>query len=174
MGLFSRFFRKNASDSDSSRTPGAHPTTTAPVPKGIQYDPGLIDILLRDHAQLGSLYQRIGKAGDSGNPIELSRLLGQFKLRLESHVIHENVRFYNYVEQSMKNDRASVELMRGFRRDMNAIVREVLDFVKKHQAAAASSGIHPDFAADYTHVLHALELRLDSEENSLYPLYKPH
>jgi len=173
MGLFSKFFRKNASD--TFLTQGTRPVPTATAhPPGIQYDPGLINTLLRDHAELGQLYQSIGKAGENRDHVELGRLLGRFKLRLEAHVIHENVRFYNYVEQSMKNDPASLDLMRGFRRNMNAIVREVLDFVSKYQSADTSPEVYRDFRADHARVLHALELRLDSEESSLYPLYKPH
>ncbi len=169
MGFFSKFFRKNVSDSDSIAPAAA----AAASPSGIRYDPDLIATLQRDHAELGALYQRIGKLHEEGNRAELGRVLGQFKLRLEAHVINENVRFYNYVEQSMKNDRASVELMRGFRRDMNGIVREVLDFVKKYQAAGLAREAYRDFPTDYATVRRALELRLDSEENNLYPLYKP-
>lgn len=139
----------------------------------IGYDAKLVDSLLRDHAELGRIFANIGEAQRDGNFDDMRNLLVQFKTRLEAHVLTENVRFYNYLEQSLASDAESAGTMRDFRRDMNGIARGVVEFVKKYQYSQFAPEERRQFAVDYAAVGKILEQRLDSEENSLYPLYQP-
>jgi hypothetical protein len=95
-------------------------------------------------------------------------------VHLEGHLIAENVRFYNYVENSMQGDVESTALVRSFRREMNAIARGVVDFVKKYQVASFDETMRQEFMADYQTVYGLLAQRIEREESSLYPLYMPH
>lgn len=141
---------------------------------GINYDPDLVPALKRDHADLVKLYGAIGDAAKQGNFRDIPQMLNAFKVHLEGHLIAENVRFYNYVENLMQGDNESVTLVRSFRREMNAIARGVVDFVKKYQVTDFDQRKRDEFMADYETVGGLLAQRINREEASLYPLYQPH
>lgn len=140
---------------------------------GIAYDAELVPALKRDHADLVKLYGSIGDQAKRGDFQQVPPLLMAFKVHLEGHLIAENVRFYNYVESSMHGDPESTALVRSFRREMNAIARGVVDFVKKYQISTFDQATRDEFLADYQTVGGLLAQRIEREESSLYPLYLP-
>ena len=170
MGFFRNLLGKQ-------EAPPATPVNARPIPyappRQIGYDPKLIDSLLQDHAELGRIFGRIGEVQKAGQFGEVPLLLLQFKSRLEAHVLSENVRFYNYLEQTLAGDLTNVGVMHDFRREMNNIARGVIDFVKKYQSSRFTLEDRRQFAMDYEAVGKILEQRLDNEENNLYPLYMP-
>lgn len=168
------FFRKLLGQNDATPAIPANATPIpAAAPRQIGYDPKLIDSLLRDHAELGRIFSSIGEAHKTGNFNEIRPLLINFKSRLEAHVLTENVRFYNYLEQLLASDPNNTGVMHDFRREMNGIARGVIDFVKKYQSSNFTPEERRQFASDYEAVGKILEQRLDNEENNLYPLYQP-
>jgi hypothetical protein len=140
----------------------------------IAYDAELVPALKRDHADLVKLYGAIGDAAKQGDYKQIPPMLNAFKVHLEGHLIAENVRFYNYVENAMQGDAENVNLVRSFRREMNAIARGVVDFVKKYNVPQFDEQLRGEFLADYQHVGGLLTQRIQREETSLYPLYQPH
>lgn len=140
---------------------------------GIAYDPQLVPALKRDHADLVKLYGAIGEQAQRGDFQQIPQMLNAFKVHLEGHLIAENVRFYNYVENAMQADTESTALVRSFRREMNAIARGVVDFVKKYQLSTFDQNARQEFMADYQTVYGLLAQRIEREEASLYPLYTP-
>jgi len=141
---------------------------------GIAYDANLVPSLKRDHADLVKLYTTIGEMARQGEFQQVPPMLNAFKVHLEGHLIAENVRFYNYVENAMQGDPESTALVRSFRREMNAIARGVVDFVKKYQISTFDHQARQEFMTDYQAVLALLAQRIEREESSLYPLYLPH
>ena len=137
------------------------------------YDSRLIDSLKQDHADLVDLFGQIGQRVDSHRYHEIPQMLVAFKTRLESHLIAENVRFYNYVEISLTGDDEDFNLMRSFRREMNVIARGVVDWVKKYQLRGVDDGNRAVFMSDYRNIGALLNQRIEREEHSLYPLYQP-
>lgn len=140
---------------------------------GIAYDPQLVESLKRDHHDLVQLFGAIGEEARKGNYQQVPQMLMAFKVHLEGHLIAENVRFYNYVENSLQGDAESTNLVRSFRREMNAIARGVVDFVKKYQLSAFDQQMRDEFLVDYQTVGGLLAQRIEREETSLYPLYHP-
>lgn len=170
MGFFSRLLGHH---DDLPPVPAnAIPIPSAP-PRQIGYDPRLVDSMLKDHAHLGQIFGSIGDAQKAGNYGDIRTLLVNFKSRLEAHVLTENVRFYNYLEQSLANDPANASVMHDFRREMNGIARAVIDFVKKYQSSQFTPEERRQFALDYDAVGKVLVQRMDNEESNLYPLYQP-
>jgi hypothetical protein len=172
VGILGKLFGSNdaAKDTDTHAIParesGPHRT--------IRYDPALLDSLLRDHADLSALFERIGKLMRDARYDEISPELVNFKTRLEAHILTENVRFYTYLEQSLSGDAHNAEMMRDFRREMNTIARGVVTFVKKYQAPGTfDATLQAEFTQDYQSVGALLKQRLGREESSLYPLYQP-
>lgn len=137
------------------------------------FDSRLIESLKHDHHSLVELFQQIGQTAERARFHELPALLIAFKTGLESHVIAENVRFYNYVENSLAGDEENLLLIRSFRREMNAIARGVVDFVKKYQRAPFTEATRDAFLRDYAVVGGLLSQRIQREEANLYPLYQP-
>ncbi|MBN8734933.1 MAG: hemerythrin domain-containing protein [Xanthomonadales bacterium] len=139
----------------------------------IQYDPRLLDSLLRDHVELGRLFGRIGAAGNAGEARELRSLLITFKARLKAHLVVENMRFYDYLEQSLADEPETARMVLNFRRKMTRIASDVFDFIQKYQSSRLTPGERRQFTPDYETVGAKLEQRLDSEEDNLYRLYRP-
>lgn len=143
-------------------------------PRQIKYDPALVPALEKDHRELVALFKEIGQCAKLDEFADVPALLLSFKTRLEAHLIAENVRFYNYVENSLQDDAENSMLIRSFRREMNSIARGVVDFVKKYQISNFDVAARRDFLDDYNTVGGLLTQRIEREENSLYPLYQPH
>ena len=139
----------------------------------IAYDAELVPALKRDHSDLVQLYGLIGERAQSGDFQQIPQMLNAFKVHLEGHLIAENVRFYNYVENGLQGDAENTALVRSFRREMNAIARGVVDFVKKYQVGTFEPAMRAEFLVDYQTVGGLLTQRIEREEGSLYPLYAP-
>jgi hypothetical protein len=140
---------------------------------GIAYDAELVPALKHDHKVLVQLFGQVGDQAGRGEFEQIPQMLMAFKVHLEGHLIAENVRFYNYVENTMQGDAENTALIRSFRREMNAIARGVVDFVKKYQVARFDDALRQEFMADYRTVGGLLTQRIEREEASLYPLYAP-
>jgi hemerythrin-like domain-containing protein len=143
-----------------------------PAPRIPRYDSSLIPSLKHDHHNLVEMYEQIGRLAEMGRFRELPATLVAFKTALESHVISENVRFYNYVENSLSGDDENIQLIRSFRKEMNAIARGVVDFVKKYQRYDFDETMRQSFLREYAAVGGLLAQRIQREENNLYPLYQ--
>ena len=144
-----------------------------PPPRGPSYDSGLVPSLKNDHQELVALFEQIGRTYEARRFHEIPALLTAFKTRLEAHLLTENVRFYNYVESTLRDDAENLALIRDFRREMNTIARGVIDFVKKYQSSNDADGLMHGFLADYRTVGGLLVQRIQREEGNLYPLYMP-
>lgn len=144
-----------------------------PAAGHVGYDPRLLDSLLHDHAELGRLYGCIGAAAGSGNFDEIRLLLATFKSRFDAHLLTENLRFYNYLEQSLANDPDNLRMLGSFRKEMNAIAHDVVGFIKQYLEDGIDPEALPRFQQDYAAIGKRLEHRLDCEEDSLYRLYRP-
>ncbi|HKV65375.1 MAG TPA: hemerythrin domain-containing protein [Rhodanobacteraceae bacterium] len=139
----------------------------------ILYDPRLLDSLLSDHVELGRLFGRIGDAGNAGEARELRSLLVTFKARLKAHLVVENMRFYDYLEQSLADEPETARMVLNYRRKMTRIASDVFDFIQKYQSSRLTPKERRQFTPDYEMVGAELEQRLDSEEDNLYRLYRP-
>lgn len=158
------------------RPPPATPAPARPLthgsPHAPRYDAQLVPQLTHDHRELVHAYEQIGLLPERDRWDQLPARLLAFKSQLEAHLLAENVRFYNYVEYTLRDDEENFNLIRDFRREMNAIARGVIDFVKKYQQPLLSSAQRGAFLADYRHVGALLVQRIEREEGSLYPLYQ--
>ena len=171
LDLIRRFIGQAPAQEDK---PSIHYSTASPLGRRApSYDSRLIDSLKQDHADLVDLFGQIGLRVDARRYHEIPAMLVAFKTRLESHLIAENVRFYNYVEISLNDDVEDFNLMRSFRREMNVIARGVVDWVKKYQTSGVDETSRAAFLSDYQAIGALLTQRIEREEHSLYPLYQP-
>ncbi|UXI68508.1 hemerythrin domain-containing protein [Tahibacter amnicola] len=155
-----------------SRPTVAPPPLVPGVVQAPRYDSALVGQLKGDHQDLVQLFQNIGRLTELNRWSDIPAQLIGFKSRLEAHLLAENVRFYNYVEYTLRDDSENLGLIRDFRREMNSIARGVIDFVKKYQSGTFDQRAREAFLADYRSVGALLVQRIEREEESLYPLYQ--
>ena len=142
--------------------------------KGIAYDDGLIDNLEKDHELLVELFGKIWKNGfEAGDFETLATHISEFKTLFQSHLLKENVKFYAYLEQSMRHDSHSLGVVREFRRDMNDIANAVISFCKKYERPEFTKAAQESFKEEYQGIGQALVRRVQLEERDLYSLYSP-
>lgn len=142
--------------------------------KGVMYDHGLIDNLEKDHELLVEIFGKIWSDGyEVNNFVGLSLHLREFKSMFQAHLLKENVKFYAYLEQSMKHDEHSLNVVREFRRDMNDIANAVIGFCKKYDSPLQTRKEAESFVKEYQGIGQALVRRVQLEERDLYSLYAP-
>lgn len=177
MFLFDLLFgKKKPSDAGAPPSPAPlarrAPATVAPGTT-ISHDAGLIASLKADHQHLLAGFQSITAASLAGNLASVQQQLGQFQTLLMDHLLKENVRLYVYLEHVLKDDRVSHEMMHGFRHEMDAIGRVVVDFLGKYREIASHPELAAAFANDLKGIGEALVARIKREEDILYPMYSP-
>jgi regulator of sigma D len=137
----------------------------------LRFDPSLIDRLQSDHRELLNLFGAISKAGKEGNLKAAEEYLEQFRKAITDHLLKENVSLYVYLERLTREDPDSLEIMRGFRREMDGIGRAVVAFLGKYKSIGSQPELAPYFATDLADVGKVLGDRIRREESTLYPMY---
>jgi len=152
----------------------AEAARSATVKKGVSYDDSLINNLEKDHEALVETFGKIWRDGYEASDFEtLSIYLNEFKAMFQSHLLKENVKFYAYLEQAMKDDEHSLGVVREFRRDMNDIANAVISFCKKYDRPEYTKVAVESFVKEYQSIGQALVRRVQLEERDLYSLYAP-
>ena len=83
----------------------------------------------------------------------------------------ENIKFYGYLEQSLKSKNEEFQAMRAFRKEMRTIERTVIKFLDKWISNGIQSDTAEEFKGEYEAIGSALVTRIESEEKELYILY---
>jgi hemerythrin-like domain-containing protein len=176
--LFS--FGKSTADAQSSALPQQAERNierlTGETDTGISYRPNLVNDLKGDHQHLLGLYSSVL---ESINKLEYGKIAGQlevFKTDFNAHLGTENIKFYGYLEQQIKENESSenYKQIRNFRREMNSIANAVNKFLSNWISTGVDSASVNEFTAELKDIGAALVKRIESEENSLYPIYDEH
>lgn len=157
-----------ASEPANTKSGGIAPGTN------IHFDPELVSELESDHAQLISLFTEIVETTGQRNGNRLVVQLNKFGNTLRGHILKENVRFYVYLKFSLQSDESSLAIMQEFAQEMQKIGRAVTDFLYKYTTVAKwDEAQWAIFDRDLHAVGKVLTNRIETEENTLYPLYLP-
>lgn len=173
MEAIRNLFRREDRSQEQSVDPASIRINYSRTPRSIQYDSQLVPQLQEDHRELLETYARVDALLGKGRFNEIPEALDQFKRRLEGHLLTENVRFYNYVEQQLADDSVNIDIIRDFRREMNGIARTVSRFLKKYMASGVGAWNFNTFRKEYRAIGDALHDRIEREERDLYALYTP-
>jgi hypothetical protein len=150
---------------------------TPPMPSRdhsrFNYSPALVASLESEHAELLKLHGEVERLAAAGRYAELPAALAAFKSRFDLHTLNENLNFYGYVEEKTAGRPEDQDLVRGFRSEMNAIARAVINFVKKHRGAGVDAATVQDFLVELRQIGLLLIKRIEREEKDLYALYRP-
>jgi hypothetical protein len=159
-------------ESATTRQPEPLRQRAEAVPSAIQYDGALIPHLKDDHAHLVKQFTSLMPLLKQGDVKGFRAKLMSFKAEFQGHIIKENVKFYVYLEQSLAGDDTNLELMRDFRREMNAISRAVVNFCNKFAEAKMDGLVIRQFEVESGEIAKALLVRIEREERDLYSLYQ--
>ncbi|MCW9015123.1 MAG: hemerythrin domain-containing protein [Gammaproteobacteria bacterium] len=137
----------------------------------IHYDPELINDLKNDHQNLFGIYTEIKTLFDNGDYPAVSTRLNDFRGDLQGHLLTENVRLYIYLDHMLRGDETNLELIRGFRKEMDDIAKTAMNFLKKYEAIGVDTDLAEIFSKDFDTIGEVLTKRIKREESVLYPLY---
>ena len=137
------------------------------------HSPGLVASLERDHGELLKLHHEIERLAAEAHYAALPAALAAFRSKFDLHVLNENLNFYGYVEEKVSGRPDDQELVRGFRTEMNAIARAVVNFIKKYRGLGVHAATVQDFLVELRQIGLLLIKRIEREEKELYALYKP-
>lgn len=172
--MFERFKNKMPGpETSASNAAGGFEQSPAAPGTRIHYEPELIAQLKGDHQRLLDLYQQIQEKFEEGDYTAVSKQLDQFRVALQGHLLTENVRLYVYLDHCLGATESNAELIHGFRREMEKIGRDVMNFLRKYRAIGVDRELAPAFSKDFAVVGEKLTERIEREEQVLYPLYMP-
>lgn len=165
----------NAPDAaDPETTEAAPPQPAANTAQGTQihYDPELVPHLIADHQRLVKLFGGIVAAAQARDERRLVPLLGDFGAAVRDHLLSENVRFYVYVQHNGSTEQRA--LVHGFQHEMREIGRVLTDFLFRHSKQEEwDDTAWVRFDHELGEIGQVLTRRIATEENTLYPLYRP-
>lgn len=169
MGFFSRLFGgKEEAPQPQSQQPAA------PMGKAIGYDPELVAKLKEDHKELFALYTKLQNTYAAGKFGDIPKLLNDFKLALQSHLMVENVRFYTYVQQHLAGDEENSAFIADVKHEMDGIARAVVKFITIYGHAPVTPSNQQAFKTELDGIGQVLTSRVQMEESRLYTLYIPY
>ena len=137
----------------------------------IPFYPKLIDHLEMDHKHLIDLYINIGDTFSLKEFQLIPVQLVKFKEDLKAHLDTENIKFYGYLEQNLKDQTQQFTELRRFRKEMRSIERTVIKFLDHWIEFGVNRQSAKSFKAEYDVIGAALIKRIESEEKELYTMY---
>lgn len=179
MFLFDLLFgKKESSASNEPDLAPVAPVAAAPDRRSapgtrIGYDPALVVGLLNEHRLLLDIFGAIAADTKADKFATVEQRLEHFRVALRNHLLKENVRLYVYLEHLLEGDSSSHEMMHDFRREMDGIGKVVVGFLTKYQSIGSQPQLQVQFPQDLEQIGKALVARIESEENTLYPMYAP-
>ena len=138
----------------------------------IPYYPNLIDHLEADHQHLLQLYTQIGQNLKNKQYFSITDQLNHFKEDFIAHLESENIKFYGFLEQRLKDQSQEFASLRSFRKEMRTIERTVIKFLDHWIEHQINADRVEDFQTQYEAISAALVKRIESEEKELYTMYK--
>lgn len=140
----------------------------------ITYDDSLISLLEKEHEILLESFGRTLTDGfESGNFTLLCTQLSEFKTLFRNHVLKENVKLFCYLEKLTGNKSKPLIPLRKFRKDINNLSSDVINFCNKFERPIDVLLSQDSFKNEYQTAGRALIHRVQLVESEMYSLYAP-
>ncbi len=137
----------------------------------IAYKPALVDEFRAEHRELLHLFKVLVAAHQRGDQDAAVCNLKRFTYALRSHLLKENLHLYVYLKHALTEDPESSALMASMRVEMGKIGRVLNDFVTRYTSAPWDLEMRQDLGAELNKIAEVLEVRIQQEEDVLYPMY---
>ena len=142
----------------------------ATPPRGISYDPGLINALTHQHRELVMLLVKASSTAEQCYYAEATEALAQFKAKLDAHLQREDSELVPYLAKHLWGD-GTDELLDDARTNsarVNRMVRQFLDTFLDHPLDADKL---PEFLAGVERLCEDFSQQAAREEAAFYTLY---
>lgn len=154
-------------------TPAAYePRTHAPGTR-IGYDPMLPQTILKEHQRLMDLLADIQTLHNTTDYAGVHRLLAEFRILMQEHLLNENVKVYVYLSRQLASKEGTAAVLAEIRRKVFAINREIMDFVRRFTEMRVNELNADVFQAELLQIGALLVQHIEREESTLLPLYLP-
>ena len=137
----------------------------------IPFKPVLVDELRNEHRELLHLFKVLVSAHQRGDQDAAVANLKRFTYALRAHLLKENLHLYIYLKHALTVDQESSVLMASMRVEMGKIGRVLNDFVTRYTSAPWDFEMRQDLGAELNKIAEVLSVRIQQEEDVLYPLY---
>lgn len=137
------------------------------------YRPNLIPNLLVDHKKIFHYYAGIQKSFKANDARGVVKNLQALTDTLKEHLLKEDTMLYTYLQQFCKDTQEQINIVKNMKNEMMGIEKTLFAFVVKY--SNIKSWRPSDFAElekDMAELTPVLITRIDTEEKSLYSLYK--
>lgn len=151
-------------------TQGSANTST---PVHTDYDPALIKHLKSDHALLQDSMGRLEDHAQHRQFAKIPGTLARFRNDLQRHIEEENLHFYAYVANALREDPLVTERLDRTSARMAGIARLVNLFARHYTDEPVTQSNRDAFIRDLDVIASLLGDRIELEENTLYALYQP-
>lgn len=136
----------------------------------LSYDPQLLTNLKKDHRILLNQMHSLSEAAKSKDLEHLPLLLDIFRSTMLAHVSQEIIKLYVYLLGNLPHDLEQYKHIRTFRKEMDAILIDILNFLDTYKdVEKIEQG--QNFQNDLKQIIDMFSLRIEKEENILFPLY---
>lgn len=146
-------------------------TAVASPEASIAYKPALVDEFRAEHRELLHLFKVLVAAHQRGDHDAAVCNLKRFTYALRSHLLKENLHLYVYLKHALHDDPESSGLMASMRVEMGKIGRVLNDFVTRYTSAPWDLEMRQDLGAELSKIAEVLAVRIQQEEDVLYPMY---
>ncbi len=138
----------------------------------VYYHPNLLEELLSDHVDLLKLFGKIEAAYKKNDTKLTIKTLNEFSNELRMHLLIENTKLYIYLRHSLTNMPEQAKMAREFQQEMRGIGKVLNEFVTKFSVETWSDEEREEFGRRLADIGGILVHRIETEEETLYPLYK--
>ena len=138
----------------------------------IRFRPELVEKLINEHREIVVIYREMKDLFDTKDYGRIGTKVNEFKRKLQGHVIVENVQFYTYLENKLRDDPTNLEFIRDVRKEMNGIAHAVVQFARKYEKVGFSDQVIEEFSKELAGIGDVLTQRVEMEESQLYSLYE--
>lgn len=136
------------------------------------YNPRLIAKLKRQHRELERLFSEMTSFAQSGDIKSLHNSKREFNATLLGHLGIENSVLYRHIQYHYKDDPDVISLMMQFKTEMRDIQKTLTSFFVAWPDIATLENDLETFIAGLSVIGDALNLRIGSEEETLYEIYE--
>ncbi len=137
---------------------------------GVDYHEGLTKQFEEEHLFLMMSYADIAEAIQVNDYEAIARLLEPFKMALKAHVAQEFKQLYTFIEHVLEDSDEKTDI-RQFRTEMNHIAITVMRTLNQYSTSPVDADSIEKFKKEFQYIGETLVVRIQREENQLYPLY---
>ncbi|HEX7964147.1 MAG TPA: hemerythrin domain-containing protein [Gammaproteobacteria bacterium] len=151
--------------------PAPASTPVAPDDTTLPYDPNLVPMLMDEHRILRAMLQSVREAAKVRRYEVIKPLLNQFHTELKQHAQRKSGRCFAYIERHIKDHDST--LVRSMHASAAHTERMVSGFLQHYLSIPVGDANLRRFGRELDEAIAEFQQRLEFEETSLFPLYRP-